>query len=108
MTTTERARIRGAGIICACVIALLSMALSLRAISTQSAVAKREAAKAVASVATQQVELTAAQQRGFASDCRILAINLPKPGDPPPSTALGRTRALQYEAEYRNRGCPTP
>lgn len=92
---------------------VLSLVLSYIAISRQTDVAKREAARAVAAVAAQQkviaaqqVALAAQQQSNFQSDCRILAIGLPKPEEPPSSTALGRARALQYEAEYAKRGCP--
>ncbi len=106
MTTATRARARATAIVAACVIAIVSLVLSWRAISTQSAVAQREAARAVAGVERAQEQLDAQQRAAEESTCRILALGRRKPSEPAPTTALGQSRAEQYEAEYRRRGCP--
>lgn len=83
-----------------------SISIALASFSTRVDVADERSARATAGL-EQLVEKVAAQQ--VASDqstCRILALGRRKPGEPPPSTALGAARSAQYEAEYRRRGCP--
>lgn len=99
MTTAGRARARGVGIIAACVVALLSMALSLRAISTQSEVAQRESSRALA-----KAEQSLAVQN--LADCALMDLFRVRPGDSPPTTPRGQEQAARIEAAYLARGCP--
>ncbi|WP_163554214.1 hypothetical protein [Candidatus Frankia alpina] len=85
------------------VLAILGSALAVVLVVLQWST-RTEAAEAAAQRAVTGV--IAAQHASEESNCRILALGRRKPGEPPPTTALGLARAQQYEAEYRRRGCP--
>lgn len=108
MTTAARARARSVGIIVACTIAIVSLVMSWRAISTQSDVAEREATRAVASVEETQQQLAATQEATRKSDCALMSLFRVLPGDPPPAPGRGVLVAERVEDAYRTRGCDRP
>ncbi len=101
MTTAARARARSVGIVVACAIAIVSLVLSWRAISTQSDVARREASRAVAGVEETQ-RTQAEQQRASCAFWRHLgAFEAWEAG-----SEIGRTLVTDARATANQLGCP--
>lgn len=100
MTTAARARARSVGIIVACTIAIVSLVMSWRAISTQSEVAQREARRAVATVEETQRQL-GEQQRASCAFWRDLGSY---PG--PLQSEFGRLLVKDARDAADRMGCP--